>query len=530
MARKKNAIENLSIAKKLFNKDKQNLEFTTNTSGKSQIKQKSINLSFDGFMDNNSVGANLIDGLTAYDACFMDAKCGSVLEHRYNWLSKTDWTVLPADKSLQSLEIAYFVEKSLRDADYYSCLRYQIEAHLYGFSVVEVLWEQAENGKYKLKSFLDHHPNKFKFRRDKSCVYVHDDGTLLELKKYLNSFLVFSWGSASNPYGRAVGESLYWLCYFKKFGLKHWFKYNEKFAIPSLVGTHTGALTTEQQGDFLNLLKDLNNGAVLVLPNQFKIDLIQTVNSSAGDFNLALKYVDELISSRVLGNVRTTEGGSAGGSYAATRNSSERERDFLRDDAVKIGNFHNRTLVKWIVDNYFGVQKIYPHLNLEAGRSILDTEDSVMAIKTLVDLGLKIPADYIRNLFGFPKNIKDDDEILYPTGNKITEDQEPNKDKDFNNKYNLLEKVNTEFINNFGKSDSLSVLRANGVGWSEKVATKFAKDVKFILENNVNLTPKNFMNKVVALVDKDSSSDELATAMMLSGAFGKEDFKKDYDR
>ena len=113
-------------------------------------------------------------------------------------------------------------------------------ARLFGYSVLEAVYEVREDAKIGLK-FLGEKPMEwFEPRADGVLRFYPDDGSSsgygIEVDQRYKFFLTRSRPTYRQPYGEALLSKLYWPWYFRTNGWKFWAKFLERFGSPLLVG------------------------------------------------------------------------------------------------------------------------------------------------------------------------------------------------------------------------------------------------------------------------------------------------------
>jgi phage gp29-like protein len=198
-------------------------------------------------------------------------------------------------------------------------------ARLFGYSVLEAVYEKREDGKIGFK-FLGEKPMEwFEPRADGDLRYYPDDGSSsgygITVDQRYKFFLTRSRASYRQPYGEALLSRLYWPWYFRTNGWKFWAKFLERFGSPLLVGqssdpkamvaalltAHSQAVMGVGRDDSVNAVGPAsgNNGQVFDLFESAAIRRIQKVilgqtmtsGTDGGSGNRALGQVHD--------NVRT---------------------------------------------------------------------------------------------------------------------------------------------------------------------------------------------------------------------------------
>lgn len=117
------------------------------------------------------------------------------------------------------------------------------QARLFGYSVMEAVYQQREDGLIGL-SFIGEKPMEwFEPKSDGTLAYFPSDGsgggTGIIVDQEYKFFMTRCKATYRNPYGEALLSRLYWAWYFRTNGWKFWGKFLERFGQPLLVGKST---------------------------------------------------------------------------------------------------------------------------------------------------------------------------------------------------------------------------------------------------------------------------------------------------
>jgi phage gp29-like protein len=303
--------------------------------------------------------------LSVYDKIFDDSHAGGVLQKRFLPIAKADWHVFPGEQNSKGTQIARFVKEVLESCNYDQARELQLKGIVYGFYPLEIMWEKRD-GDILVKELLDKHPKHFFFDQNKNPRLYHDSKPFSGIPlNHPRKFIYYRYGSFDNPYGKGLGQSLYWPVWFKKNGVRYWWTFLDKYGAPTVVGKYPLGATDQEKDALLEAAQSFHTEGAVAIPESMKIELAEAVKSGAENFEAACNYMDKQISIRVLGNARTTESEKSGGSYGAVQSSSEDEREIFKADSDSLSRIHNNTLIKWIVDLNFGPQKKYPKVVID---------------------------------------------------------------------------------------------------------------------------------------------------------------------
>lgn len=356
-------------------------------------------------------------GLKLYDEVDRDPHAGSVLQTRYLSVVGKEWSIEPGTHGIKDgrlvatdhdKEIAAFVRAALAETNFDQIRMELLQAILYGFFVAEIMWVRKD-GAIKIDKFLGKHPRRFCFDLDRKLRLLTlgnmIEGEALPERK----FVVFTFGSSDNPYGKGLGQSLWWPVWFKKNGIKFWMTFLDKFGMPTGVGKYPSGTLKDDQDKLLEAIELIHSETGVVIPDTMAIDLLEAARSGQVSYETMCQYMDRSISKRVLGQTASTEGtpGKLGNEQAQ----DDVRQEIVEADADLLDACLNATVVRWLVDyNYPGVTS-YPVIETFAGRKPDLTARSAIDKTLAVDCRLPISKRYFYETYNIPEP-EDGEELL----------------------------------------------------------------------------------------------------------------------
>lgn len=352
-------------------------------------------------------------GLKLYDEIKRDCHAGSVLQTRYLAVIGKPWNIVPAgfedeESDKKNEEIAEFVTKTLRAANFEQGMQELLQAILYGFYPAEIIWKITDNG-IQIAKIRSKHPRRFSFTMNRELRLLTPDDMIEGMPVPDRKFIVFNFGSSDNPYGEGLGQGLWWPVWFKKHGIKFWMVFLEKFGMPTAVGKYPAGTDPEQQQALLDAIDAIQNETGVKIPETMAIELLEATRAGNVTYEALCDYMDRQISKRVLGQTLTTEV-KGGGSYAASQTHNEVRQDIVEADTELLCECLNETLIPWIVDyNFPGIVE-YPkiRIRIEEEKNLLPVAERDEILNTKI--GLPISKKYFYDTYGIQR--PDDDEDL----------------------------------------------------------------------------------------------------------------------
>lgn len=340
-------------------------------------------------------------GLKLYDEVDRDPHAGSVLQTRYLAVAGEEWEVQPSDESARSKEIAEFVSEALAHCNFGQAVGEMLQAILYGYYPAEVLWRQRQDGRIVIAKIRAKHPRRFVFTLERELRLLTKnapkDGEAVPPGK----FVVLSFGDSDNPYGKGMGQRIWWSVWFKKHGIKFWLIFLDKFSMPTPIGKYPSGALKEQKDTLLEAIQAIRTETGVTIPENMAIELLEAARSGTVSYQDMCDYMDRQISKAVLGQTLTTE--VSGGSYAASQTHNEVRQEIKEADANMVAEVVNETLVRWLVDfNYAGVS-LYPTLRYRTKKEQVLKELAERDKILVAEVGVQVDADYWYETYNLPR-------------------------------------------------------------------------------------------------------------------------------
>lgn len=358
-------------------------------------------------------------GLRLYDEVDRDPHAGSVLQTRYLAVVGKEWTILPGLNGLQQgrkiatdqdQEIADFVAEVLEACNFDQARHELLQALLYGFYCLEVMWK-IDAGAVAVDRFFGKHPRRFIFspERELRLLTLSNmiEGEILPPRK----FIQFTCGDSDNPYGKGLGQKLWWPVWFKKNGIKFWLIFLDKFGGPTAVGKYPPGTGDADQQKLLDAINLIHTETGVTIPENMAIDLLEAARAGQVSYQDMCEYMDKAMSKAVLGQTATTEG--TPGKLGNEQTQGEVRQDIIEADADLLDTCLNNSIVRWIVDfNFPGIMD-YPKIETFAGAKPDLQERSAIDKTLVVDIGLPVGIKYFYETYGIPEP-EEGEELVSP--------------------------------------------------------------------------------------------------------------------
>ncbi|MEW5745268.1 MAG: DUF935 family protein [Nitrospirota bacterium] len=354
--------------------------------------------------------------ITVYRELLVDAHLGGCVVSRKAGVKSLEWEI---DRGKAKSRQAKLITDVFKNLDLDRIIGEILDAPLYGYQALEVLWERV--GNYWLPKDIRGKPQGWFVFSDENELRLRTrenylNGEELPPRKFL---LARHEATYENPYGFPLLSRCFWPVTFKKGGYKFWVVFVEKFGMPFLLGKLPRGLDPKEYDDLADMLANMVNDAIAVVPDDSSVELVTGSgkgSGGSGSSDLHERLINSCkseISIALLGQNLSTE--VKGGSYAATKGHMEVRKDIVDADKRLVMRIFN-TLIEWIHElNWGGGER--------PAFSMYEEEDVDTALaerdKTLADTGqVKFTKQYFMREYGFEEG---DIEVVSPATQKPAE-------------------------------------------------------------------------------------------------------------
>lgn len=300
-----------------------------------------------------------------------------------------------------SPKIERFINDWLADLDLDRILRELLDAPLFGYQPVELLWQplgkhwvpQDLLGKPAEWFFYDQH-NTLRFRAKDAG----PDGEPCDPQRFI---VARQDATYANPYGFPDLSMCFWPATFMKGGLKYWVQFTEKYGSPWVIGKHPRGATDDETNLLLDSLEAMVQDAVAAIPDDASVQIIEAAGKagSADVYRQLLEYCRSEINVAMLGQNQTTEKDSNRASATA---GAEVTQDIRDGDAGIVAAALN-ACIRHVVDLNFGTHVAAPVYQLwqqeEIDKSLAQRD------KALTESGVRFSNTYWQRTY----NLQDGD-------------------------------------------------------------------------------------------------------------------------
>jgi phage gp29-like protein len=278
-----------------------------------------------------------------------DAHVGGCVRRRKSAVKALEWGL---DRDKAKIRINREIEAMFADLDLERVIGEAMDAVLYGYQPMEILWQKA-GSLIVPGEVIGKPPEWFHFDADNNLRFKTRDnpfhGEEIPPRKFL---LPRQDATYQNPYGFADLSMIFWPIVFKKGGVKFWLSFTEKFGSAFSVGKLPRGATPEERAQLLDSLEALIQDGVATIPDDGSVELVEMAGKSASAdlYERLVMYCRSEVSIALTGTNQTTEANS----NKASASAGLEVADNLRDGDAEIVAAAVNQLVRWIVEINWG--------------------------------------------------------------------------------------------------------------------------------------------------------------------------------
>lgn len=277
----------------------------------------------------------------------VDAHVGGCIRRRKSAVKAMEWGL---GREQAPSRVAKAVESILTDINLECLIGDCLEAVLYGYQPIEIVWEKVGNLIVPTELvakppewFAFDAENRLRFKTRANPIH----GDLLPDRKFL---LPRQDATYQNPYGFADLSMCFWPVVFKKGGVKFWMIFTEKFGMPFLIGKQPRGATETERDTLLDQLEAMVADAVAVIPDDSSVEPLEVIGHSNADaYERLVMYCRSEVSIALTGTNQTVEANS----NKASASAGLQVADDLRDGDAEIVAAAVNQLIRWVCELNF---------------------------------------------------------------------------------------------------------------------------------------------------------------------------------
>lgn len=334
--------------------------------------------------------------ISVYRELLIDPIVGGAVRRRKSAVKRLEYRLDTEMSGEMSDKQQAIIKTMLTNIDLYELIGQILDATLYGYQPIEVIWE-LKGGYWTPVQLIAKPQEWFGFDDDSNLVLI-DSMTKKTLPAY--KFLCPTHEATyTNPYGTAELSSVYWATVFKRGGLKFWAEFAEKFGSPWIIGHEPRSNTDSDTEKLLDALEQLMGNAVATVPNDSSVEIKEATGKTGSSqvYDDFIRYCKSEINIALLGQDQTTDKDT---NHASAQSGLEVTRD-IRDNDCRIVEKCINTLLTWICELNFhnATPPKFVLYEEEVGDDTLATRD-----QALVNMGVVFAKDYYVRAYNLSDN------------------------------------------------------------------------------------------------------------------------------
>lgn len=280
--------------------------------------------------------------------------------------------ILPASDSPEHLEHARFIKFALAQIPHSQNIqRHILESYTYGFTVLEKVYRVVDRGEWRgaviYENLFDRPNHWFHFDLKRRLRLRTPDnyspGELLDPEK----FMVFTFGSNSNPYGEPVLLDCYHPWLVKHHLIEMLAIYYEKWALPTPVTEFSPGGSAESNAkarrEGLAVAMSVNRENAISMPKGMALSLLESKRSGSVAIENGISLCTEMESRAVSGQVLASMVGEHG-TYGQSKVHAKQQSNRVETLADYESSMTSRLFVRDLVDRTYGPPEdgMYPRV------------------------------------------------------------------------------------------------------------------------------------------------------------------------
>ncbi len=250
------------------------------------------------------------------------------------------------------------IERAFARLDVERIMREILEAPLFGYQPLEVMWE-AREGLLLPRDVVGKPPEWFRFGTQGELLFRTKRNSAGEPVPRMKFLVARRGATFANPYGEKALSKCFWPVTFQKGGIKFWASFTEKYGMPLAIAKLEPGASDEDMERSLDMLSNMVQDAVAAFRGEVELDVITPPQhgASVDIYERFINFNNAEISKAILGQTLTTELTGRTGSFAASRTHMEVRRDIVTMDRRLVESVMN-TLITWIWELNFSPRDI----------------------------------------------------------------------------------------------------------------------------------------------------------------------------
>ena len=287
------------------------------------------------------------EAIQLYRETLRDERAQSALDQRLDALVAKPWAVEAGGDGRRDRRAAEDLEAQLDGIAFNDIYRRLAHATWYGYSVGEMLWRR-DGARVVVDDVRVRAAERFRWRPDGTLLLLtsmRPSGTPVPPAKFLVA--ARSGDHDDLPYAPGLARWCYWPVFLKRQIIKYWALSNQRFASPVPVGRYPRGSSDGEVRRLKEIVEGFTSAGGATLPEDQKIDLLESLRRSGADYNDFVVYLDRAVTTTILGQSSTTDQGPWRGTAEVQKDVRD---EVIAADARMLDGALNQTLARWLTE------------------------------------------------------------------------------------------------------------------------------------------------------------------------------------
>ncbi len=336
---------------------------------------------------------------TVYQEMTGDAHLSSVIGNRKSGVKSLKWEI---DRGKAKSRQAKAITKHFDTLKIHDIFSEILDAVLYGFQPIEVMWDVTEGGLVMPVDLVAKPADWFRFGVENELRFLSRQNMTIgeDMRAYSRKFLVPKHNARyNNPYGDALLSKCFWPWKFKSAGATFWAKFCEKYGTPFLIGKLPRSQGEAEYTAMKDLLVEMVSDAVAAIPDDASIEIMEAggKSSSSDIFEKFQVHWDKQMSKAIIGHGSAAD--STPGKLGGEDNAETVRQDLIDEDKRLVESTLNQ-LLRWITEINFGQGSEAPKFVLYEEEDV-DQAQADRDVKLTGTGQIRFTAQYWQKTYGF---------------------------------------------------------------------------------------------------------------------------------
>ena len=274
-----------------------------------------------------------------------------------------------------------------------------------GYSASEIIWG-IDRQEAVIQDIKWREPKWFRFDPDTLSELRLIDGATpfgqpLTPYKYVTHF---HRAKSGLPVRGGILRPCTWMYLFKNYDFKDWITFAEIYAQPLRVGKYPNSASEQEKDVLLQAVANMGTDAAAIIPETMLIEFVESQGKQGSTdlYERLARFCDEQMSKGITGQTLSSDAKATGLGSGVSDLQGDVRHDIKLSDARQLSGTLSRDIARPLVDLNIGPVDRYPRISV----IVEDTDDLTELaanVKTMVEVGLPVPASWAYKKFNIPE-------------------------------------------------------------------------------------------------------------------------------